>query len=145
MKAWVAGVILSTLACVAMLLCSPVLTGTWIVENKDVSMKRALVLTVGISASGPMVRIQKLSALREDELYKEIHDAARTARYNGASMQDPLKDNRHWGGGQAWCNAKDCQRLYIFVGSSLKHVRDTGASAICQLPAPSALENPRRI
>jgi hypothetical protein len=145
MKAWVAGAILSTLACIAALVCSPVFTGTWIVENMGVSMMRAVVLTVKISASGPMVRIQKVSAPREDELYKEIHEVVRIARDDGVLMQDPLKNTRHWGGGQSWCNGKDCQRLYIVVGSSLKHVRDTGASAICQLPSPSARENPRRI
>jgi len=145
MKAWLAGAVLLTLACIATLVCSPVLTGTWIVESKGVSSIRAIVLTVGISASGPMVSIHRVNAPREEELYKQIHDDTRIVRSNRDSMRDPSKDSRHWGGGQSWCNGKGCQRLYIFVGSSRKYGRDTDASAPCQLPARSVLEDPRRI
>jgi hypothetical protein len=145
MKAWAVGAVFFTLACIAAVANSPVFTGTWIVKNGNVGMIRAIVLTVGIAETGPLVRIRHVSASREDELYREIHDAARISRSSGPSTDDALKENRHWGGGRSWCNGEDCHRFYIFVGSALRPGRDTGASAMCQLPAPSILEDPRRI
>jgi hypothetical protein len=139
MKAWMAATGLLTFAFVAASVYSPVLTETWIVKDKGVSMNMAIVFTVGISDSGPIVRIRHVSALREDELYHEIHEAAKIAQSN------PLRDTRHWGGGQSWCNGEDCQRFYIFVGTSLKHAGDTAPTAICQLPAASVPESSRRM
>jgi hypothetical protein len=146
MKAWMAVAVLVTFACIAALVCAPVFTGTWIVTNKNVGMIRAIVFTVGIAPTGPVVRIQEVRAPREDkQLYEAIHDAARISQSTGPSMDDVRKENAHWGAGRSWCDREDCHRLYIFVGSSLKHVRDPGRSAICQLPPPSIYMDSRRI
>jgi hypothetical protein len=146
MKAWTVVAVLLTFACVAALASSPVFTGTWIVRNRNVGMVHAIVVTVGIAETGPVIRIREVSAPREgEELYAAIHDAARISPFNGVSMNDPFKENRHWGGGQSWCDGEGCQRFYIFVGSSLKPLRSSGPSAICQLPTISAGRESRRI
>jgi hypothetical protein len=145
MRIWMVGAILLTFACIAALASSPVITGTWIVKNRNVGMVQAIVFTVGIAETGPVVRIRGVSAPREDqELYHAIHDAARISQSNGPSMNDAFKENMHWGGERSWCDGEDCHRLYIFVGSSLKRVRDAGPSAICQLPTPSIDKDWRR-
>jgi hypothetical protein len=146
LKAWMVGAVLLTFACIAALASSPVFTGTWIVKNKNVGIVQAIVFTVGIAETGPVLRIREVSAPREDqELYNAIHEAARISQSNGPSMDDALKENMHWGGERSWCDREDCHRLYIFVGTSLKRVRDAGPSAICQLPTPSIAKDSRRI
>jgi predicted acyl esterase len=146
MKAWMVGAVWLAFACIAALASSPVFTGTWIVRNSTVGMVHAIVFTVGIAERGLIFRLREVSAWREDrQLYAAIHDAARISQPDGASMDDPFKENRHWGGGQSWCNGEDCQRFYIFVGSSLKPVPGTPPSAICQLPNPSIAKDSRGI
>jgi hypothetical protein len=146
MKAWTVVAVLLTFACVAALASSPIFTGTWIFRNRNVVMVHAIVVTVGIAETGPVIRIREVSAPREgEELYAAIHDAARISPSNGASMNDPFKENKHWGGGQSWCDAEGCQRFYIFVGSSLKRVRGSSPSAICQLPTISTARDSRKI
>jgi len=69
MKAWMAGAILFTLACIAGVASSPVFTGTWIVKNKTVGMVQAIVVTVGLAEMGPVVRIREVTAREDQQLY----------------------------------------------------------------------------
>ena len=124
MKAWMVGTVVLVLTCIAALASSPVLTGTWIVKNRNAGNVQALVLTIGIGERGPLLRFRQVSAAHEgEELYAAIHEAASISQ---------SKQIRHWGGGQSWCNGENCQRFYVFVGSSGGANRTPPAG--CQAP-----------
>jgi len=118
---------------IAVLASAPSFTGAWIVKNAKGGTVEALVFTVGIGESGPVVRISKVSAPREgEELYAAIHEAARVSQSNSSSMNHTFVEKRHWGGGQSWCNGQNCQRFYIFFGSYLDSAWGRKDSAICR-------------
>jgi len=124
MKSWIAGAAAFVFVCVALVVCSPVFTGTWIVKSNASGPVRAVVLTVGIAKAGPVLQIRKVSAAREGQpLYDAIHDAANVPKSNEFSMDDASTKMTHWGGGTSWCDQDDCHRLYIVVGSSLSASR----------------------
>ena len=134
MKVWIVAAVLFIVSAIAVLASAPLFTGTWIVKNGKVGTVEALVFTVGIGETGPVVRIRKVSAAREgEELYAAIHEAARVVLpSNSSSMNSSFVEKRHWGGGQSWCNGENCQRFYVFFGSYLDSAGGRSHSAICR-------------
>jgi hypothetical protein len=129
---WIAGTALLTVACVTLAICQPVFTGTWIINSKTGNEARALVLTLGMIATGPLVKIREVRGADDERLYEAIYEAAANPRVGRAA---PLRMS-HIGGAESWCDDKNCHRLYLFVASA-RRIRDFDDSAACHSQHPS--------